>query len=191
MSKLVQGLGTPAACAPNAVLCADFHVEVHNSQQLVRQLRPGGAVAVPRVHASLSTSKVLTMEWITGHKVNDTLALRRSRISARAVGLELERAFAEMTFVHGYVHADPHPGALWGCTVGWPAAARGLAAHTCVQHSLVHGCWPQPVAGFRCFCGVLQSRMPGSQPARQPASPASVNGGGLQGLQFVQLRQCP
>ena len=43
-------------------------------------------------------------------QVNDTATLRSSRISPKAVGLELERAFAEMTFCHGFVHADPHPG---------------------------------------------------------------------------------
>lgn len=31
-------------------------------------------------------------------------------MSPRQVALALDRAFAEMTFVHGWVHADPHPG---------------------------------------------------------------------------------
>lgn len=50
------------------------------------------------------------MEWVSGHKVNDDNALRKSKISPRAVGLEVDKAFAEMTFIHGFIHADPHPG---------------------------------------------------------------------------------
>ena len=42
--------------------------------------------------------------------MTDKDALRRQRINPRAVGLTLVRLFAEMTLIHGYVHADPHPG---------------------------------------------------------------------------------
>ena len=65
------------------------------------------------------------MEWIHGVKVNDTRALRAQRISTHAVGVTLEAAFAEMTFVHGYLHADPHPGNIM------VRPARERRAHTC------------------------------------------------------------
>jgi hypothetical protein len=51
-------------------------------------------------------------------QVNDAPALRLLRVSPRAVGLELEAAFAEMTFLHGYIHADPHPGNIMVRTKG-------------------------------------------------------------------------
>lgn len=43
-------------------------------------------------------------------QVSDTPALRGARISPRAVGRAVDEAFAEMTFLHGYIHSDPHPG---------------------------------------------------------------------------------
>ena len=38
---------------------------------------------------------------------------------------QLERAFAEMTFVHGYLHADPHPGNI----LVRPSGRRSLASY--------------------------------------------------------------
>lgn len=58
----------------------------------------------------LSTSRVITMEWIDGCKVNDTAQLTAKSLRPREVALLLLHTFAEMTFVHGCCHADPHPG---------------------------------------------------------------------------------
>lgn len=43
-------------------------------------------------------------------QVNDTQALRAAKINPREVGRVVDDAFAEMTFIHGFIHADPHPG---------------------------------------------------------------------------------
>lgn len=43
-------------------------------------------------------------------QVNDAESLRAARIAPSAVGRVVDEAFAEMTFLHGYIHADPHPG---------------------------------------------------------------------------------
>jgi hypothetical protein len=44
-------------------------------------------------------------------QVNDTQGLRAAKINPREVGRVVDDAFAEMTFIHGFIHADPHPGA--------------------------------------------------------------------------------
>lgn len=58
----------------------------------------------------LSTKRVITMEWIEGCKVNDQTALLQASIRPQDVAVLLLDAFAEMTYVHGFVHGDPHPG---------------------------------------------------------------------------------
>lgn len=58
-------------------------------------------------------------------QVNDSQALRAAKISPRAVGRSVDEAFAEMTFVHGYIHADPHPGNIMVRPKGGQAAAEG------------------------------------------------------------------
>ena len=50
------------------------------------------------------------MEWVEGCRVDDQKALHQLSIRPKDVAVLLLDAFAEMTYVHGYVHADPHPG---------------------------------------------------------------------------------
>ncbi|WIA14941.1 hypothetical protein OEZ85_001652 [Tetradesmus obliquus] len=145
----------------------DFHVEIHNAQKLMSCMYPssssgggGGSgscssrcsadsrcgVTVPTAHAGLCTSKILTMEWIDGLKVNDSAALRAARISPHAVGRAMDEAFAEMTFVHGYIHSDPHPGNI----MVRPTGRRGLLSW------LLRGTWqPFEVVLSLCRRGLL------------------------------------
>lgn len=88
----------------------DFHTETNNSLRLTRCLSSNKAIAVPRVFNEFCTSKIITMEWISGCKVTDTNVLKELKISPHQVGVELEKAFGQMTFLHGYIHADPHAG---------------------------------------------------------------------------------
>ena len=50
------------------------------------------------------------MEWIEGCRVNDQSALLQASMRPQDVAVLLLDAFAEMTYVHGFVHGDPHPG---------------------------------------------------------------------------------
>ena len=45
-------------------------------------------------------------------QLTDDDAMRAARLVPREVALLLLDAFSEMVFVHGRVHADPHPGNL-------------------------------------------------------------------------------
>lgn len=58
----------------------------------------------------LSTKRVITMEWIEGCRVNDQAAMQHTSLRPKDVAVLLLDVFAEMTYVHGFVHADPHPG---------------------------------------------------------------------------------
>jgi len=67
-----------------------------------------GRVVVPVVHADLSTSRILTMDFEEGDEVGDVVALQKKGISAREVSRLVHEAFGEMIFRHGYFHCDPH-----------------------------------------------------------------------------------
>uniref|UniRef100_A0A7N0TH43 ABC1 atypical kinase-like domain-containing protein n=2 Tax=Kalanchoe fedtschenkoi TaxID=63787 RepID=A0A7N0TH43_KALFE len=91
----------------------DFMVEAKNSEKCLdnfRKLSPHIAqyVYAPRVHWNLSTSKLLTMEFIDGVQVNDLAAIQKLRIQPKEVSKLISEAFAEMMFKHGFVHCDPH-----------------------------------------------------------------------------------
>ncbi|KAL6219417.1 hypothetical protein ACLB2K_007176 [Fragaria x ananassa] len=58
----------------------------------------------------LTTKQVLTMDFCTGHKVDDVDYLKERKIDPVKVSKVLLEMFAEMIFIHGFVHGDPDPG---------------------------------------------------------------------------------
>ncbi|KAK8473900.1 hypothetical protein V6N11_014369 [Hibiscus sabdariffa] len=91
----------------------DFLIEAKNSVKCLenfRKLSPhiADCVYAPEVHWSLSTSKLLTMEFMDGAQVNDVLTIRRLGMQPSEVSRLVSQTFAEMMFKHGFVHCDPH-----------------------------------------------------------------------------------
>ncbi|MHC3437570.1 ABC1 kinase family protein [Natrialbaceae archaeon A-gly3] len=68
--------------------------------------------AIPTVIDSHSSSRVLTMEYIGGTKINDVEALEAKGIDRAQVAENLQRSYMQMIIDDGVFHADPHPGNL-------------------------------------------------------------------------------
>lgn len=88
-------------------------IEAKNSVKCLenfRKLSPHIAdyVYAPEVHWSLSTSKLLTMEFMDGAYVNDVITIQKLGIQPSDVARLVSQTFAEMMFKHGFVHCDPH-----------------------------------------------------------------------------------
>ncbi|XP_077215011.1 ABC2 homolog 9 [Tasmannia lanceolata] len=91
----------------------DFLCEAKHSERCLdnfKRLSPHIAdyVYAPKVFWNLSTSKLLTMEFMDGAGITDVNAIRRLGIQPKEVAKLISQAFAEMTFKHGFVHCDPH-----------------------------------------------------------------------------------
>lgn len=91
----------------------DFLVEAKNSEKCLenfRKLSPHVApfVYAPKVHWSLSTTKLLTMEFMDGAQINDVTSIKRLGLPPHEVAKLVSETFAEMMFKHGFVHCDPH-----------------------------------------------------------------------------------
>ncbi|KAG6765440.1 hypothetical protein POTOM_029482 [Populus tomentosa] len=102
-----------ATTAIVAIQELDFLVEAKNSEKCLenfRKLSPHIAeyVYAPKVHWNLSTSKLLTMEFMDGAHVNDVKTIQKLGIQPNEVATLVSRVFAEMMFRHGFVHCDPH-----------------------------------------------------------------------------------
>lgn len=88
----------------------DYEVEADHLERFAHQFLHHPYVYVPRVYREICTSKVLTMEYISGIKISETQLLDqqgfdRKEIASRGADLILEQIFR-----HGFFHADPHPG---------------------------------------------------------------------------------
>ncbi|XP_048771954.1 uncharacterized aarF domain-containing protein kinase 5-like isoform X3 [Ostrea edulis] len=88
----------------------DFINEGKNSEKCQRDLSHLKYVYVPKVHWDKTSTRVLTAEFIDGHKISDKDAIEKMGLSLYDVDQKLCRAFADQIFLSGFVHADPHPG---------------------------------------------------------------------------------
>lgn len=88
----------------------DYRQEANNLITLQEQLKNFERIVVPQPIADYSSSRVLTMEYVHGRKITDVSALGRMDFDGAALAEEVFRAYLEQILVHGFFHADPHPG---------------------------------------------------------------------------------
>ncbi|KAJ2510428.1 hypothetical protein GGI11_005491 [Coemansia sp. RSA 2049] len=91
----------------------DFRNDKTNAEKVVWEFAkyPDIPLAVPKMIQA--SERVLIMEYVGGRRCDDLAFLRKHDIDPEAVSREIGRIFAEMTFVHGFLHCDPHPGNLF------------------------------------------------------------------------------
>jgi predicted unusual protein kinase regulating ubiquinone biosynthesis (AarF/ABC1/UbiB family) len=88
----------------------DFEHEAANADRMRRELAARSDVAVPQIVRPLSSRRVLVMEYMPGVRVSDVDELRRIGVDPADVARRLIDVFCEQILVHGFFHADPHPG---------------------------------------------------------------------------------
>ena len=88
----------------------DYRLEAHNLSTLRAQLKNFEHLIVPESIADYCTSRVLTMEYVPGIKITEMSPMARMEFDGGALAEELFRAYLEQILVHGFFHADPHPG---------------------------------------------------------------------------------
>ena len=67
-------------------------------------------VAIPAVHRTLTTRRVLVMEEVVGRPLTDAGAVDRSPVAREELARRLLTSFLGQILQDGYYHADPHPG---------------------------------------------------------------------------------
>jgi len=85
----------------------DLRLEQANYRRFREHFAQTGGVRFPEVIADLSATRVMTMEFLRGHKL-DALPPGDHAQVARL----LQQVFFKMCFEDGFVHADMHPGNL-------------------------------------------------------------------------------
>lgn len=90
----------------------DFLREAENLEAFARHLEAYPRIQVPSPIWDYSSTRVLTMDLIAGEKVTRISELRRidPEVPLGGLAADLTRAYMDQVFVHGLIHADPHPG---------------------------------------------------------------------------------
>jgi ubiquinone biosynthesis protein len=85
----------------------DLRREADNNRRFTRDFAADPDVVFPVLVPALCSEAVLTMEFVDGVHERD---LERSGVDVRAVVRAGMRCVCRMIFLHGFVHADLHPG---------------------------------------------------------------------------------
>jgi predicted unusual protein kinase regulating ubiquinone biosynthesis (AarF/ABC1/UbiB family) len=90
----------------------DYRREAENLEVFARNLKDYPSIFVPQPVWDYCSGRVLTMEMVAGEKITRISELRRidPSESLGKLGADLVRAYLDQVFVHGLLHADPHPG---------------------------------------------------------------------------------
>lgn len=88
----------------------DLGGEQYNMKRLARNMESISGVVVPRAFPQLSSSKVLTMEFVEGVKITNVPAIQEAGLVCTAIGEIILRALIKQLLIDGFFHADPHPG---------------------------------------------------------------------------------
>jgi ubiquinone biosynthesis protein len=90
----------------------DYGGEAYNALRLAKNLESIPGVHIPTVFTNLSTSKVLTMEFVEGVKASNVEAITRANLDRDLLGRSALQAIVKQLLIDGFFHADPHPGNL-------------------------------------------------------------------------------
>ncbi len=91
----------------------DYRFEAANLERFKSNFASDPRVSAPEIVWERSARRVLTLKDVTAIKITDVAALDAAGIDPNAVAAELARVTFEQFFVHGFFHADPHPGNIF------------------------------------------------------------------------------
>jgi len=91
----------------------DYLREAENARIFFENFKDDRDVHVPRVVASLTTLRVLTLEDVFAIKITDYEAVSAAGIDRGEVARKLLDVYLKQIFDDGFFHADPHPGNLF------------------------------------------------------------------------------
>ena len=84
--------------------------QVSSTLYMAANLAGYDRIVVPLPIDDYTTSCVLTMDYVEGRNVSSIGPLGQMELDGRPLAEQLFRAYLDQILVHGFVHADPHPG---------------------------------------------------------------------------------
>ncbi len=111
-ARSVDLVGMVEQFGTSALRELDYTGEAYNAYKLTRNMADLPGVHIPVVYSDLSTTKILTMEFVRGVKISNLDAIDRAGIDRTTLATNTLRAMIKQLMIDGFFHADPHPGNL-------------------------------------------------------------------------------
>ena len=91
----------------------DYTLEAANIEHFARQFIGEEKIYVPKTFNEIITERILTMEYVSGIKVSSIEKLQKNGYELKEIAKRGALLIMEQVFVHGFFHADPHPGNIF------------------------------------------------------------------------------
>ena len=88
----------------------DYRLEARNLIIFANNLREFDRIIVPQPVEDYTTSRVLTMDYISGRKITALSPLAKIDLDGYQLAQHLFQAYLHQILIDGFFHADPHPG---------------------------------------------------------------------------------
>ena len=88
----------------------DFIQEAVNIERFAHYFRHDNTIYVPKVYRDICTRRLLVMEYTDGIKAAEIDRLVSEGYDCREIAKRGATLILKQIFVHGFFHADPHPG---------------------------------------------------------------------------------
>ncbi|WP_342430340.1 AarF/ABC1/UbiB kinase family protein [Neobacillus sp. FSL H8-0543] len=88
----------------------DYENEGRNADRIANQFKNDPTILIPKVYWEYTTSKVLTMEYYEGTKLNEVDKLDEQGFDSKVIAERIVNAIFQQILLDGFFHGDPHPG---------------------------------------------------------------------------------
>ena len=91
----------------------DFTVEASHLERFAGQFHDDPTIYVPKVYREWTSQRVITLEYLDVVPITDVDALVSNGYNPNRIAERGTQLMLKQIFVHGFFHADPHPGNIF------------------------------------------------------------------------------
>jgi len=88
----------------------DFATETRNIERFAKNFAGDPHIVIPKVYPEYTSDMLLVQEHVEGIAATNPAAVDAAGLDRRTLAVRGTQAFLKQILVHGFFHADPHPG---------------------------------------------------------------------------------
>jgi len=88
----------------------DFATETRNVERFAKNFAGDPHVIIPKVYPQYTSDTLLVQERVEGIRASDPAAVEAAGLDRKTLAVRGTQAFLKQILIHGFFHADPHPG---------------------------------------------------------------------------------
>ena len=88
----------------------DFATETRNIERFAKNFAGDPHIIIPRVYPEYTSDTLLVQERVEGIAATNPAAVEAAGLDRKTLAVRGTQAFLKQILIHGFFHADPHPG---------------------------------------------------------------------------------